>query len=172
LLQARNSLIIKMVKTGSFEESEEHTFRGLEHKLRDGFRQRRENKFNALNAVLEEQDRQYTRGSHEPEKIATAYRRVSLNAAESAFVMACKDAEQSYAGEIRTKHGSLSGFVGGRDRDIGDDGSSSRANDDDDTDADTVCTEDTTSRRKTRLTRLFTGISNKRRDRMTRRTSM
>ena len=28
-----------MMKTGHFKESEEHTFRGLEHKLKEGFKQ-------------------------------------------------------------------------------------------------------------------------------------
>jgi len=52
IIKARNSLIVKMMKKGSFVENDEHSFRGLEHKLKEGFKQRRDNKFNALNCVL------------------------------------------------------------------------------------------------------------------------
>ena len=95
IIKARNSLIVKMMKTGHFRESDEHSFRGLEHKLKQGFKQRRANKFNALSAVLEEQDRQMAIGIVEPETIAKKYRRVSLNAAETAFVIGVRDAEES-----------------------------------------------------------------------------
>ena len=85
-----------MMKTGHFKESDEHTFRGLEHKLKEGFRQRRANKFNGLNAVLEEQDRQYANGITKPETIAEKYGRISIRATEMAFVMARRDFENSY----------------------------------------------------------------------------
>ena len=52
IIKSRNSLIVKMMKKGNFTENDEHSFRGLEHKLRDGFKQRRDNKFSALNCVL------------------------------------------------------------------------------------------------------------------------
>lgn len=90
------SLIVKMMKTGHFKESDEHTFRGLEHKLKEGFRQRRANKFNGLNAVLEEQDRQYAKGITKPEVIAEKYSRVSIHASETALVMATRDFQHSY----------------------------------------------------------------------------
>ena len=85
-----------MMKTGHFKESDEHTFRGLEHKLKEGFKQRRANKFNGLNAVLEEQDRQYARGVTMPDVIAEKYSRIAMNAAETAFVMAMRDFQNSY----------------------------------------------------------------------------
>lgn len=90
------SLIVKMMKTGHFKESDEHTFRGLEHKLKEGFKQRRANKFNGLNAVLEEQDRQYATGVTVPEVIAEKYGRVAELAAETAFVVAMRDFRNSY----------------------------------------------------------------------------
>ena len=83
------------MKTGQFREGE-HSFRGLEHKLREGYHQRRANKFNGLNAVLEEQDRQYAMGMTRPEAIAEKYRRVSLNAMETAFVVGMRDFQSSY----------------------------------------------------------------------------
>jgi hypothetical protein len=96
IIKARNGLIVKMMKTGTFTESEEHSFRGLEHKLREGHKQRRANKFNGLNCVLEEQDRQQARGKRDAEAIATVYRRIAQNARESAFVSGIKDSEHSY----------------------------------------------------------------------------
>lgn len=104
IIKARNSLIVKMMKTGHFKESDDHSFRGLEHKLKEGFKQRRANKFNALNAVLEEQDRQVAVGVLEPEKIARQYRRVSLNAAETALVVGMRDAEESLAYKPQPSH--------------------------------------------------------------------
>jgi hypothetical protein len=96
IIKARNQLIVKMMKTGHFRESEDHTIRGLEHKLKEGFRARRENKFNALNAVLEEQDRQIARGNVDATVIAEKYRQVCFGAAEMAGILAMKDAEESY----------------------------------------------------------------------------
>lgn len=96
IIKARNNLIIKMMKGGTFKESDEHTFRGLEHKLKDGFKRRRANKFNALNAVLEEQDTQFAKGRADPDSIAEAYRLVSLSAKETAFLLGSRDAEESY----------------------------------------------------------------------------
>ena len=96
IIKARNQLIVKMMKTGHFRESEDHTIRGLEHKLKERFRARRENKFNALNAVLEEQDRQIARGNVDATVIAEKYRRACFDAAETAGILAMKDAEESY----------------------------------------------------------------------------
>jgi hypothetical protein len=96
IIKARNNLIIKMMKGGTFKESDEHTFRGLEHKLKDGFKRRRANKFNALNAVLEEQDTQFAKGRADPDSIAEAYRLVALSAKETAFMLGSRDAEESY----------------------------------------------------------------------------
>lgn len=96
IIKARNSLIVKMKKTGSFEESEEHSFRGLEHKLKEGFKMRKANKVRAVRAVVDEQDRQIDR---DDELIAAACRRATLNAREKAFYMGMKDAEHSYASQ-------------------------------------------------------------------------
>jgi hypothetical protein len=41
---------------------EQHCFRGLEYRTREGELERRRNKWNALNAVLDEQDRQRSLG--------------------------------------------------------------------------------------------------------------
>lgn len=92
VIKARNSLIVKLVKADCFKESEEHSFRGLEHKLRKGYKARQANKFDALNAVLEEQDRQTTRGMCDPELIAEAYLKASSKARETALAVGLRDA--------------------------------------------------------------------------------
>ena len=90
-IKARNSQIVKFIKAGEFEENDDYSCRGLEHKLKEIFRQRRANKFNALNAVLEEQDRQINRGLADPALISAAYQVVSVRCHESAHTIACRD---------------------------------------------------------------------------------
>jgi hypothetical protein len=94
IIKARNSLIVKLMKADCFEENDDHTFRGLEHKLKKGYRGRRANKFNALNAVLEEQDSQMVKGLSHPELISEAYIKVSGNARETALLLGLQDAEE------------------------------------------------------------------------------
>jgi hypothetical protein len=167
IIKARNSLIVKMMKTGSFRESDEHTFRGLEHKLKDGFKQRRSNKFAALNAVLEEQDRQMSRSTSNPDVIAEAYRRVSLNARETAFAIGLRDTEESMT-FIERPVGDITGKTINVDP-------SENEDEEDLTDIDTACSEESTAKRN-RLRRLFSTVSRKREvrmgQRMSRRSSM
>lgn len=160
IMKARNSLIVKMMKSGKFCETEEHSFRGLEHKLKGGFKQRRSNKFGALNAVLEEQDRQFNRNFNKPEIIAEAYRRVSLNARENAFVIGQRDAEGSYAFKDPQPRGSLGRHLSATSAANDSDGEDPE---DDLTDIMSVYSEDTTAK-KNRLRRLFSGVSRKRGD--------
>jgi hypothetical protein len=169
IIKARNSLIVKMMKTGSFRESDEHTFRGLEHKLKDGFKQRRSNKFAALNAVLEEQDRQMSRNQSSPTVIADAYRRVSLNARETAFAIGLRDTEESLT-FVERPIGEITGKT------INVDPSENEDEDDlTECDVDTACSEESTAKRN-RLMRLFSNVSRKREvrkgQRMSRRSSM
>lgn len=92
-IKGRNAQIVKLIKSGEFEENDDYSCRGLEHKLKEIFRQRRANKFNALNAVLEEQDRQINRGGgySDPTLISAAYQTVTVRCAESAHTIACRD---------------------------------------------------------------------------------
>lgn len=90
-IKARNSYIVRLIKAGEFEENEDLSCRGLEHKLKEVFRQRRANKFNALNAVLEEQDRQINRGVVDAHLISAAYQTVSVRCQESANTIAFRD---------------------------------------------------------------------------------
>lgn len=159
IIKARNSLIVKMMKTGNFEENGENCFRGLEHKLKEGFKQRRSNKFNALNAVLEEQDRQYNRGLSQPEIVAESYRRVSLGAKEAAYDLACRDAEESYCFDGKpVKRLSLTEALSEHEEE-----EDEHEELEIDTDADTVCSEGS-KKGKTRLRSLFGGVSRKRKE--------
>lgn len=168
IIKARNSLIIKMMKAGTFVESDEHSFRGLEHKLKEGFKKRRNHKFNALNAVLEEQDKQYNQSTIDQEIIASAYREVTLAAKEVAFENACRDAESSYCytGEPVPKtlfDGHMS-FHEEEELPTGDI-----------SDIDTVCSEDTRgSIRKSRMGRFLANVKKNKegRARVSRRASL
>lgn len=95
-IKMRNSEIIRLIKSGQFMETSELSCRGLEHKLKEVFRQRRANKFEALNAVLEEQDRQICRGVVDPKKISAAYLTVSARCQAAAFTVALRDYRFSY----------------------------------------------------------------------------
>jgi len=155
IIKARNSLIVKMMKKGNFTENEEHSFRGLEHKLRDGFKQRRDNKFAALNSVLEEQDRQYARGLKDDSNIAQKYEEVVINAKQSAFYLGMKDHEQSLAYQPPTMENP----------------------EDDDSEASDIsdlasqCSEDT-QQKKMRLKSLFHHMSHRKKGQTSRRASM
>lgn len=169
------------MKTGHFKESNEHTFRGLEHKLKEGFRQRRANKFNGLNAVLAEQDRQYSIGVIEPETIAEKYSRVAMMATETALVVAGRDFQNSYC-----FHGVKPLLV---NSDISSNEAKSALDNDFDsnhdchhqqgryqvTDDDTIASEESTnSRRRTKIRGLFSAVSMAKRKegKMDRRSSM
>jgi hypothetical protein len=70
--------------SSSVIDNEEHCSRGLEYRTRDGASARRENKWNALNAVLDEQDRQKELGIQNEKLLSQIYitenRRSRLNA--------------------------------------------------------------------------------------------
>lgn len=154
IIKARNRVLVKMKRSGKFEESDEHSFRGLEHKLKDGNEQRKTYKFDALNAVLEEQDRQYNRGLKDAEDIARRYRETARSAQETAIVLALKDAEAVVDTEIIV------------DVDDYDDDEASVVSD-----LQTVGSDDTQQKR-TRLRHLFNGISQMKTRNSHRRASM
>ena len=101
-IKARNSQIVRLIKMGEFEENDDYSCRGLEHKLKEVFRQRRANKFNALNAVLEEQDRQIARGIVDAALVAAAYQAVTIRCRESAHTIAFRDYRFSLNYDPRT----------------------------------------------------------------------
>jgi hypothetical protein len=157
IIKARNSLIVKMMKTGNFEESDEHSFRGLEHKLKDGNKQRRNHKFDALNAVLEEQDKQYAREGRiiDLENIAKKYERATSHAREIALVFGEKDAEEA---GFRKEEDESEIIVDKDDISVV-------------SDIDSVFTENT-EQKKNRISKLFVSISEMKRNKARRRASM
>lgn len=163
IIKARNSLIVKMMKKGDFKESDEHSFRGLEHKLKDGHIRRRANKFNALNAVLEEQDRQYARGTNcldnSADNIALKYEREAVDARETAFTLGVNDAKANGIVVVAPEE-----ELSDEDSQM-DDGASTMS------EFNSVCSEDS-QMKKTRLKSLFSGISKMKSHRASRRASM
>jgi hypothetical protein len=152
IIKARNKLLVKMKKCGKFEENDEHSFRGLEHKLKTGSDKRRTFKFDALNAVLDEQDRQYARGLRDAENIALRYQERACEAQETAITVALQDAEAVFDGELIV--------------DMFEDDDASVVSD-----LGTVSSEDTTHKRL-RLRSLFHGISQMKSRKSSRRASM
>jgi hypothetical protein len=155
IIKARNRVLVKMKKSGKFEESDEHSFRGLEHKLKDGNEKRKSFKFDALNAVLEEQDRQYNRGLKDAEDIARRYRETASAAQETAIIAALKDAEAVVVDRE---------IIVDVDEYDDDDGSVV-------SDLQTISSDDTQQKR-TRLQHLFNGISQMKTRKSHRRASM
>jgi hypothetical protein len=91
MIKARNSFILSMVKQGTFKESDKHSFRGLEYKLREGYKQRKWNKITSILAVLDEQEQQLSQNTRNPEAIADVYRDAAESAKESARINGEKD---------------------------------------------------------------------------------
>ena len=139
-IKARNYYIVRLMRNGSFRDSDEQCGRGLEHKVRDAGLglQRKKNKANALNAVL------YSgKAAGSPEAIAKAYQRVSATAKESAFALACLDAQHALESHDKDRPDLVA------------------ADDDEtDTDGDTDCSDDAKgTKKKAILHGIFTDIS-------------
>lgn len=75
--------IFKM-ENGEFIEDEEHTSRGLEYRTQQGAWARYENKRDAYNAVLDEQDRQWKVDKDDHDKIGAIYLQHSSKCAKAA----------------------------------------------------------------------------------------
>ena len=156
VLPPRFIQIVRMVKTGKFEESDEDSFRGLEHRLSSkSNKDRLDVKFNALNAVLEEQDRQYYNGKKNARKLASKYEREAEMAKGEAVLLALKDAEH----------------IGGKPVLVVDDVDECSVLSDLDTLADTIASEDDSYTRRLRLHELFTGLSERKKYKTRRRAS-
>ncbi len=70
LIKKRNLLIVSMKENGEFDESDDHTFFGLDHFLKD-IQSKRETIYEA---VLREQARQGKRKTLNHDKISQVYR--------------------------------------------------------------------------------------------------
>jgi hypothetical protein len=66
-------VIKKLMRGAKVEESNNETARGLEFRTRDGAMQRQKNKIQSVQTVLDEQDRQFSVGLYDVEKISELY---------------------------------------------------------------------------------------------------
>ena len=82
---------IFMMESGETITGEEHTSRGLEYRTQEGAWARYENKRDAYNAVLDEQDRQWKVDKDDYEKIRQIYLKHSTKCANAAIVRALQD---------------------------------------------------------------------------------
>lgn len=84
-------LTIFMMESGETITGDEHTSRGLEYRTQEGAWARYENKRDAYNAVLDEQDRQWKVDKDDYEKIRQIYLKHSTKCANAAIVRALQD---------------------------------------------------------------------------------
>lgn len=84
-------LTIFMMESGEAITGDEHTSRGLEYRTQEGAWARYENKRDAYNAVLDEQDRQWKIDKDDYEKIRQIYLKHSTKCANAAIVRALQD---------------------------------------------------------------------------------
>ena len=88
-------LTIFRMEKGEFQEDDEHTGRGLEYRTQDGAWARYENKRDAYNAVLDEQDRQWKVDKDDFEAIGRVYRERSTKCAIAAAERGADDAKEA-----------------------------------------------------------------------------
>lgn len=88
-------LTIFMMEAGEQLNAEEHTSRGLEYRTQEGAWARYENKRDAYNAVLDEQDRQWQEDQDDEEKISQIYLEHSTKCAKAAADRAKADESEA-----------------------------------------------------------------------------
>lgn len=87
---------VKMITIGLYEgDDEDHCARGLEFRTRAGALKRRGNKLNALNAVLDEQDRQREHETIDQERIRKIYVNENLHCRLSALELGLHDRDEA-----------------------------------------------------------------------------
>lgn len=78
-MKAEMLVIVKrMMKGDKIEETNEVTIRGLEYRTRKGAIRRQHHKYESINAVLDEQDRQIEEGIDDPELLRQVYLEISV----------------------------------------------------------------------------------------------
>lgn len=94
-IKSAYQLTIFMIENGELKESDEHTGRGLEYRTQDGAWARYENKRDAYNAVLDEQDRQWKVDKDDFEAISSIYLVHSGKCAVAAAKRGSQDADEA-----------------------------------------------------------------------------
>lgn len=84
-------IVKKLAKKLPLDEGEEA--RGLEHKTPRGCKSRQNNRFQAMDAVLDEQERQWEMERKDADYIAQIYRQSSAHCQMNAYLLAQKDTE-------------------------------------------------------------------------------
>ena len=79
--------------TQCLNESVEHCTRGLEYRTPEGSQKRQANKWNAIEAVLDEQQRQREECINDDETISSVYKSVSFQCQKEALERGLADAE-------------------------------------------------------------------------------
>jgi hypothetical protein len=83
-----------MMTTPDFQDTPEHTTRGLECRTKDAARKRKEFKAYSRELVLEEQENQREAGAHSAGRLRTVYREASETATRQALMFAQRDAQE------------------------------------------------------------------------------
>lgn len=91
--------VMKMAKNLPLSEDEEQ--RGLEYCTPRGSRSRKDNRYQAMDAVLDEQERQWEQDRKDTLYLAKLYRQSSAHCQTNAYLVAQKDAE--YVEQIRNE---------------------------------------------------------------------
>jgi hypothetical protein len=87
---------IFMMECGKQLHEHEHTSRGLEYRTQEGAWARYENKRDAYNAVLDEQDLQWKEDTDDWDALSRAYLEHSSKCAKAAFEIGLQDAEEAH----------------------------------------------------------------------------
>mmetsp|Transcript_21077 Transcript_21077/g.45813 ORF Transcript_21077/g.45813 Transcript_21077/m.45813 type:complete len:178 (-) Transcript_21077:214-747(-) len=95
-IKSSYQLTISMMESGGCSAGQEdHTPRGLEYRTQEGAWARYENKRDAYDSVLDEQDRQWKLDADDEEKLREAYVLFSEKCAKKAHKMGVKDQEDA-----------------------------------------------------------------------------
>jgi len=101
-----------LMECGQVLDEVEHTGRGLEYRTQDGAWARYENKRDAYNAVLDEQDIQWKEDYDDDEALRRVYLNHSTKCSEAAHKLAMRDARDAEA--IFAEAGEESATTGGK----------------------------------------------------------
>lgn len=94
MIRASYSVTVRFMTAGRcLEESDEHCTRGLEYRTPQGSQKRQANKWNAVEAVLDEQHRQCEEGVNDDESLSRVYKTVGDRCQMEALERGLADAE-------------------------------------------------------------------------------
>jgi len=94
-IKSSYQMTIFHMEKGEFQEDDEHTSRGLEYRTQDGAWARYENKRDAYNAVLDEQDRQWKVDQDDHQAIGRVYLEHSTKCAIAAAERGAQDHKEA-----------------------------------------------------------------------------